>query len=186
MYEEIAIIELALWLGLPAWIANSTPVVFGGGAPIDGGKRFRDGRRILGDGKTIRGFLVGVLFGTLTGIGQVLVAPFLFPILSEYVVVTAEMEAILFMSLPTAVLLSIGALLGDMGGSFLKRRVGLQSGGPAPVLDQLGFIIAALALASPVIQPSAIYVIVLISVTLLTHWISNVAGYLLGFKDNPW
>jgi CDP-2,3-bis-(O-geranylgeranyl)-sn-glycerol synthase len=186
MYEEIAIVELALWLGLPAWIANSTPVIFGGGAPIDRGKRFRDGRRLLGDGKTVRGFLVGVLFGVLTGAAQVLLAPFLLPIMSDYVVVTAQMEEILFMSFPTTVLLSIGALLGDMIGSFVKRRVSLESGGPAPVLDQLGFIIAALALASPFLQPSPIYVIVLISVTLLVHWVSNVGGYLLGFKENPW
>ncbi len=186
MYEEIVIIELALWLGLPAWIANSTPVVFGGGAPIDRGKTLSDGRRILGDGKTLRGFIAGVLCGTLTGIVQISIAPLLLPILSNYVVVTVVMEEILLMSVPVVMLLSVGALLGDMIGSFLKRRVGLQSGGPAPVLDQLGFIIAALALASPLIQPSAIYVIVLVSVTLLAHWITNVLGYLLGLKENPW
>ena len=66
MYEALALLELSIWLGLPAWIANATPVIFGGGRPIDGGRFMRDGHRILGDGKTIRGFIVGVFFGILT------------------------------------------------------------------------------------------------------------------------
>ena len=85
MYEELAIFELSIWLGLSAWIANAIPVIGGGGRPIDGGRCFSDGQRILGDGKTIRGFVVGVCFGTLTGIAQYLAAPHLRPILSQYV-----------------------------------------------------------------------------------------------------
>jgi len=72
MYEELALIELAIWFGLPAWIANASPVLGGGGRAIDGGRFYRDGRRILGDGKTIRGFIVGIIFGVLTGLGQML------------------------------------------------------------------------------------------------------------------
>ena len=55
MYEVLALFELSIWLGLSAWIANATPVRGGGGRPIDGGKLFRDGRRILGDHKTMKG-----------------------------------------------------------------------------------------------------------------------------------
>jgi hypothetical protein len=47
MYEEIALLEIAIWFGLPAWIANSTPVLFGGGSPIDRDMVFRDGHRLL-------------------------------------------------------------------------------------------------------------------------------------------
>ncbi|MFX0106951.1 MAG: CDP-2,3-bis-(O-geranylgeranyl)-sn-glycerol synthase [Candidatus Hodarchaeota archaeon] len=186
MYEALALLELSLWMGLPAWIANATPVIFGGGKPIDGGRVLSDGRRLLGDGKTIRGFFAGVLWGTLTGVIQFLSAPYILPVMSQYVVVTPEMEKILFMTIPLAVLLSFGALFGDIVGSFLKRRVDLRSGGPSPVLDQLGFIIMALIFAYPLLQPSYPYVLVLVFMTLGIHWFSNALGYLLGFKKNPW
>lgn len=186
MYEIIALIELAIWLGLPAWIANATPVLFGGGRPIDGGRSFSDGHRILGDGKTIRGFVVGVFLGTLTGVGQYLAAPYLQPLMEMYVVVTPPMQHVLYMTIPAAFLLSLGALLGDLTGSFIKRRIDIRSGNPSPVLDQLGFILMGLILAVPFLQPEAIYVIILVTITLGIHWFSNALGYLLGLKENPW
>jgi len=186
MYEEIALLEIAIWFGLPAWIANSTPVIFGGGTPIDRSMVFRDGHRLLGDGKTIRGFVIGVLLGTLTSLVQSAVAPYIFPVLMEYVVVTTEMQALLFINPITGFLLSLGALMGDLVGSFVKRRIDVRSGNPAPVLDQIGFIIMALIFVSPIIQPAAVYVIILVAVTLGVHWFSNAIGFLLGLKDNPW
>lgn len=186
MYEEFAIFELAIWLGLSAWIANATPVLGGGGKPIDGSRLFRDGRRILGDGKTVKGFIVGVFFGTLTGIGQFLAAPYLRPILAQFVNITQEMDYVLSISIPVAFLLSLGALTGDVIGSFIKRRVNVKSGDPSPFLDQIGFILMALIFAFPLMAPSPIFVIILILTTLGIHWLSNTLGYLLGFKRNPW
>lgn len=186
MYVELALIELAIWFGLPAWIANATPVLGGGGKPIDGGRCYSDGRRILGDGKTIRGFIVGIIFGILTGLGQMFAAPYLHPLLGQFVTVTPEMELVLYMQLPVAILMSFGALTGDIVGSFIKRRVNVKSGDPSPFMDQLGFILMALVFAYPLIQPDAIYVVILILFTLGIHWISNALGYLLGLKKNPW
>jgi len=186
MYEALALLELAIWFGLPAWIANATPVLGGGGKPIDGGRFYRDGRRILGDGKTIRGFIVGIFFGILTGLGQMFAAPYLHPLLAQFVTVTPEMQLVLYMQLPVAILMSFGALTGDIIGSFIKRRVNVKSGDPSPFMDQLGFILMALIFAYPIIQPGAIYAAILILVTLAIHWISNALGYLLGLKKNPW
>jgi len=186
MYEQLALLELAVWLGLPAWIANAAPVLGGGGRPIDGGAIFRDGSRVLGDGKTVRGFLVGVIFGTLVGIAQYFAAPILEPILAEFVTVTPSMNYVLSMQIPAAFLMSVGALTGDLIGSFIKRRVHLKSGAPSPVMDQMGFIIMALIFAYPVLQPDSVYVVILTITTLLIHWISNAMGYLLGLKKNPW
>ena len=186
MYEELALLELAIWFGLPAWIANSTPVLGGGGRAIDGGRFYRDGRRILGDGKTIRGFIVGIIFGVLIGIGQMFAAPYLHPILAQFVTVTPAMELVLYMQVPVAVLMSVGALTGDIVGSFIKRRVDVKSGNPSPFMDQLGFIIMALIFAYPIIQPGSIFIAILILMTLGIHWISNALGYLIGIKKNPW
>jgi CDP-2,3-bis-(O-geranylgeranyl)-sn-glycerol synthase len=188
MYEEIALIGLALWIGLPAWIANSMPVIFGGGRPIDGGRLFRDGYRILGDGKTVRGFVAGVICGTLTALAQYIAAPFVRTGMENYLIVTSEMDAILFMGVLAGFMLSLGTLVGDLIGSFAKRRASLRSGAPSPVLDQLGFIIMALIFAAPFFAPPPSYpaVAVLLLMTLLVHYISNVGGYLLGIKEHPW
>jgi CDP-2,3-bis-(O-geranylgeranyl)-sn-glycerol synthase len=186
MYEEFAIFELAIWVGLPAWIANATPVLGGGGSPIDRGHYFRDGRRLLGNGKTVRGFIVGIVFGTLTGIGQFLAAPYLRPFLAMFVTVTPEMDYVLFMQFPVGILMSFGALTGDLVGSFIKRRVNVQSGDPSPVMDQLGFIIMALLFAAPIFEPAPSFVVILIITTFFVHWLSNVVGYLLGLKKHPW
>ncbi|KXH70231.1 MAG: hypothetical protein AM326_12380 [Candidatus Thorarchaeota archaeon SMTZ-45] len=186
MYEELAIFELSIWLGLSAWIANATPVLGGGGRPIDGGRNFRDGHRILGNGKTVRGFIVGMVFGTLTGLGQFLATPYLRPILSMFVTITPEMDYVLSISIPVAFLMSLGALIGDLIGSFIKRRVNVKSGDSSPFLDQMGFIIMALIFAVPLMMPSPVFVMILILTTLGVHWLSNAAGYLLGLKKNPW
>lgn len=186
MYEELALLELAIWFGLPAWIANATPVLGGGGSAIDGGRFYRDGRRILGDGKTIRGFIVGIIFGVLVGIGQMFAAPYLHPILAQFVTVTPAMELVLYTQVPVVVLMSVGALTGDIIGSFIKRRIDVKSGDSSPFMDQLGFIIMALIFAYPIIQPSSIFITILVLMTLGIHWISNALGYLIGIKKNPW
>jgi len=104
----------------------------------------------------------------------------------QYLVVSEGMEAILFSGVSIALILSIGALLGDLVGSFLKRRVDLRSGAPSPMLDQLGFVLMALILAAPFLQPDPVYPTILILVTLVIHWVSNAGSYLLGLKKNPW
>jgi CDP-2,3-bis-(O-geranylgeranyl)-sn-glycerol synthase len=186
MYEELALVGLALWLGLPAWVANATPVIFGGGRPMDGGLLFRDGNRILGDGKTIRGFMSGIIFGVFTGVAQSIAAPYVRLHMVQYLVVSQGMETILFSGVSIALILSIGALLGDLVGSFLKRRISLRSGAPSPMLDQLGFVLMALILTAPFLQLNPVYPAILILITLVIHWVSNAGSYLLGLKKNPW
>ena len=49
----------------PAYVANAVPVLFGKGArPIDFNKSI-NGKRILGDNKTIRGTLSGIIAGII-------------------------------------------------------------------------------------------------------------------------
>lgn len=114
---------------LPAYIANGSPVVFskfyGPGHPIDMGIVFTDGKRLLGDGKTIEGFLTGTLAGSLAGL------------ILTYVGLH---------SMSSSITLSIGAMIGDSLGSFVKRRLGFKRGEWAPLLDELPFIIIALGL----------------------------------------
>ena len=62
----IAIMFTGLWLFLPAMVPNSAAVVFGGETKMDFGKSWK-GKRILGDGKSWRGFFGGAFSGIVFG-----------------------------------------------------------------------------------------------------------------------
>ncbi|ASJ02106.1 hypothetical protein A3L09_01895 [Thermococcus profundus] len=162
----------AFWYILPAYFANASPVLVGGGRPIDGGRKWRDGKRILGDGKTWRGFIGGVLIGTVVGILQYVLTPSFYGSLGEAVLL--------------AFLLSFGALVGDLVGSFIKRRFDLPRGYPAVGLDQLGFLISAMAFAYPVKTISSGQMLALLILTPLIHWSANYFAYKMGWKSVPW
>ena len=80
-------------------------------------------------------------------------------------------------------LLGFGALVGDALGSFLKRRLGIGRGKPAPILDQLDFLVVALLFASLVVKFSPEFIVIAIVLTLIIHLIANTGAYLLGIKD---
>ncbi|MBA7625651.1 hypothetical protein ES703_33083 [subsurface metagenome] len=168
MNELFQILGSALWFILPAYVANATPVVLGGGRPIDAGKKFTDGRPIFGAGKTVQGFLAGLVAGTFVGLLQGIAAG----TLSRY--------------LALGFLLALGALLGDLLGSFIKRRLGIKRGGLAPGLDQLSFVVVALLAASPLALPSWEIVLTIIIITLPIHLATNFGGYKLGLKSKPY
>jgi len=166
--ELFQILGSALWFILPAYVANATPIVLGGGRPIDAGKKFADGRSIFGAGKTVQGFIAGLAAGTFVGLLQGIAAG----TLSRY--------------LALGFLLALGALLGDLLGSFIKRRLGIKRGGLAPGLDQLSFVVVALLAASPLALPSWEIVLTIIITTLPIHLATNFGGYKLGLKSKPY
>lgn len=163
----LSLVGEALWFILPAYFANASPVIFGGGRPIDGGRKFRDGRSIFGPGKTVRGFLGGLSVGTIIGGFQTLT--------------TNDLEL-----LPLAFLLSLGALCGDLFGSFVKRRLGFERGRPFPLLDQLGFLLFAVIFALPLRVPSLSIFIILLVITPIIHLLANCFAYSLGLKKEPY
>ena len=153
-----------------AMVANGSATLVKRGRPIDGGRHFIDGRRLLGDGKTVEGFLVGLFFGLAIALTAMVFLQCASPKL--YLAVLASP----FM-----------ALAGDIVMSFVKRRVGLERGAPLKPVDQLDFIVAVtiwmLALGYTV-DP-----IILVTTFLLVyvlHRATNIAAYRLGIKDKPW
>lgn len=141
---DYTIILQALWLILPAYVANACAVIVGGGTPIDFGKTWRDGKRILGDGKTWRGLLSGTFLGMTVGFGLVVAASFINS--TEY----RFLHLSDFEGFPLMILiifsLCFGALLGDIVKSFFKRRIGKNRGEDWILFDQLDFVIGALFL----------------------------------------
>ncbi len=170
----LEIILNAIWLMLPAYIANPMAVVFGGGMPIDLGKNWRDGQRILGDGKTIRGLFAGTICGIITGLIQMWMSPlagFNFNVIFA---------------------ISFGALLGDIIKSFFKRRLGFPRGKRFILVDQLDFVIGAWVLTYAIdpawfignFTPEIIFTVLII--TPIFHRLTNIFGYHIKLKKEPW
>ncbi len=177
MLPIIAVIIKAVWLMLPAYIANPTAVVFGGGTPIDLGKNWRDGRRIFGDGKTFRGLVGGTACGIIVGLVQMQVSPMWY------------LGIFTFTSIAT---LSFGALLGDIVKSFFKRRLGFERGAKLPLIDQLDFVAGAWVLTY-VFDPQwfndnfTFWIIITVLVlTPVLHRLTNIIGYYIKVKKEPW
>ncbi len=170
----------ALWIMLPAYLPNPVAALFGGGRPLDGGKIWSDGRRILGDGKTYRGFLTGVLGGVLVGSLQIALQPSLPPgWVPEH-------------TLLTVFALAVGALTGDLVKSFFKRRRGKERGEAWPVADQYDLVVGGLGLVALADGSWVIAVITplrllwILGITPLLHRLMNILGYVAGIKEEPW
>ncbi|RLI96456.1 MAG: CDP-2,3-bis-(O-geranylgeranyl)-sn-glycerol synthase [Candidatus Aenigmatarchaeota archaeon] len=166
----------SLWFIFPAYVANAAPVFvrcFKNSRPIDGNRLFFDKRLIFGKGKTRTGFVLGVLAGTLTGALQI-------GFNSTIPVVEIPM------TLELAILLSVGAMLGDLVASFIKRRMGIKRGDPIFLLDQLDFVIGAILFAGTVVDVPFYMWAVLFIITPITHYISNLLSYALKLKDVWW
>ncbi|MFX1511696.1 MAG: CDP-2,3-bis-(O-geranylgeranyl)-sn-glycerol synthase [Promethearchaeota archaeon] len=165
----------AIWFVGPAYIANGFTPIWGRGerfnAPIDMNRYFSDGNRLLGDGKTIRGGLGGLVMGFLSGIIQ-----------NELKIFNMHFSLLL------SFLLAFGAILGDSIGSFIKRRLNRTRGESVLGLDQLGFLVTALVLANVFLPDQVLsqYWIILIPTTLIIHRGMNIFAYFLHIKNVPY
>ncbi|MBR5954781.1 MAG: CDP-2,3-bis-(O-geranylgeranyl)-sn-glycerol synthase [Methanobrevibacter sp.] len=181
-FTAIAIVCIAvLYFLLPAYISNSGGLIFGGGKPLDCGKTDSKGNRWIGDGVTWRGLIGGTILGTLIGAIQGYYGPSLLASYGQYI--TTPIAIGVLNGLIIGFLLAFGALVGDALGSFLKRRLGIGRGKPAPILDQIDFLVVALLFASLVVNFSLEFIIIAVVLTMIIHLISNTGAYLLGIKD---
>jgi len=161
----------ALYYIFPAYCANGAPVLFGGGRSIDGGRKFRDGNPVFGSHKTVRGFVSGLVIGTFVGWVQ-----------ETYGLSVGLPQG----STVLGFTLSLGALLGDLLGSFIKRRMNLEPGEHLPLSDQLDFVLVALLFSLPVQPPNPTYAVIIVVLTAPIHYMVNVMAYLLKLKKTPW
>ncbi|MDH7563631.1 MAG: CDP-2,3-bis-(O-geranylgeranyl)-sn-glycerol synthase [Candidatus Bathyarchaeota archaeon] len=154
-------------LMFPAYCANAMPVIAGGGLPLDLRRKFIDGKPVFGKNKTFRGFFAGLAIGTLIGLAES--SFFGYHVLS-------------------GLMLSLGALLGDLFGAFVKRRLGIPPGGLLPVVDQVDFVGGAILFSLPVLSATWSWELVLVAllVTPPIHMLTNFVAYKLRLKSNPW
>ena len=196
---------------LPLWFGNAAPTILGGGPPIDGGRYWRDGKRILGDGKTIRGFWLGVLSGGLMGTLIAVLGAFFLPFtlipgvipidlqinypiylengIIQFLLVRISLDGILkealFLGFFSGSLITFGGLIGDLIGSFIKRRSGIERGHTFIFLDQLGFLVVGMILVYPLIPWPIEWFLVQVPITFVLHIFANLLGYFTGIQDVP-
>jgi CDP-2,3-bis-(O-geranylgeranyl)-sn-glycerol synthase len=143
--DAITIIVQAFWIIIPVYVANASPVIIGGGRPVDFGKNWRDGKRILGDGKTWRGLFFGTFMGMIAGFGLVVAAFYINQTDYAYLNITDFGQFPLM--IPIIFSLCFGALFGDIVESFFKRRIGRERGEDWIPFDQIDFILGALGVS---------------------------------------
>ena len=213
-FSPLDVLSVLMIFG-PAYLANTGAMLFGKWIPektgmpkwrIDGGRVWRDGFRILGDGKSWNGLFGGALSSGILMMAAHLIwagretiskRPFIDPLASatasDWFWIGNEWVAAFIMGF----VLGFFCLVGDSIGSFVKRRRGLKREGDvsskAPLLDTLPFailiFIAGLVLfpgqivGQTVLIPSMLALLVL---TPLIHRGVNILGYKLGLKEVPY
>lgn len=163
----------AAWFFLPAGAANLTPPLVAGIpglrgwlTPLDLG-RCLGGKRLLGDHKTWRGLIFGVIAAGATSGLQHLMAP----------IYDSGGRALM-----AGLILGLGALLGDAVKSFVKRRVGVPSGQSWFPFDQIDYIVGGLLAIAWLVPLSLPLVSAVVLVYFCLHLLFGYIGFRLGLK----
>ncbi len=181
--DILGIIIKMIWLMLPAYLANPAAAISAKigspGRPIDFGKQYK-GKRILGNGKTYKGFITGIVFG-------------IFIAIMENIINTRFLEDSMPQFNTAAIIaLPVGSMLGDVVASFLKRRLNLKRGQAFPLVDQLDFAIGAWLITiifagQWFFQNFTVEIIfAALILTPIFHLIVNIIGYKIGVSREPW
>lgn len=171
---------------LPAYVANAFPVIGSHlklfpslDIPVDRGKKFRK-RALFGRSKTVRGFVTGTGGALIIGLIQFFLSEASF--LSEYFLVNYS----LFNALTLAFLLGVGALVGDLLKSFLKRRIGIESGKPWVLADQIDYAVGSLLFVWLFYLPPFENILIILIISPLLALAANIFSYITGMKEVWW
>ena len=133
-------------------------------------------KRLLGNSKTFRGFVMVVLF---TG--------FSMGIINAFLEIPLKLNPFL-----AGMVLGLGYSLGELPNSFLKRRLGIKEsslphgsfGLLLHILDQTDSVIGSLIFLPIIYSPSLILIIVLFFVGTALHILVDASLYLFGYKKS--
>lgn len=170
----------ALLIIFPAYAANGFPPLARGKIPIDFKRNWIDNNRLFGNGKTIEGFGFGLFAGFLIGSLEA----YLYPNLNSYAMQYGVKLPLI--NLYIAFLIALGALSGDLIGSFLKRRLRLKRGADVPLLDQWNFIIGAVLFVYWFTDITIWMFLMMLVITPIVHRIANIIAHRIKIKKEPW
>ena len=83
-------------------------------------------------------------------------------------------------------MISAGALIGDMAGSFIKRRFGLNRGSDVPLLDQWNFILGSVLFVFLLTDITIWMFVLMLLITPLVHRTANIVAHRIKIKREPW
>ncbi len=205
-YDALAIMGLSFFILVPAFVTNGMMVIVGKiknvkRFPIDNGKTFKDGERIFGEGKSWNGFIGGWITGFLISAAicwfffikiQEAKIYHMFEFINESYIFDFISDVFSNSKLnPTTYLLSqcfiaLGSPVGDLIGSFFKRRKKVKRGEVYLFWDQNDFVIVSSLIACIWYPFSWYYWIFVLLITPLLTALANWIGYLMGKKEVPW
>jgi CDP-2,3-bis-(O-geranylgeranyl)-sn-glycerol synthase len=147
-------------------IANGTPIMAAalcgpwGAYPLDGGCKL-GARRVLGDSKTWRGIILALL-------------------------VTSVVAPLFGLSLDVGSLVGVGAMLGDVLSSFIKRRLGMVSSSMALGLDQIPEALLPLLLVADRLQLTGWVIAWTVAAFIIIELAISPLFFRLGIRDRPY
>lgn len=175
----------SLWLFLPAGFANMAPIFAAKipflrkySYPLDCYKKINN-KRVLGDHKTIRGIISGIITGII------------FVFLQQYLYIHSAFFKSISLINYTQIniyllgfLFGFGALFGDAVKSFFKRQFAISEGKSWLFFDQLDYVIGSIVFSLFYFRlPITIYIVTVI-LWFLLHLIVSFIGFLLGLKES--
>jgi CDP-2,3-bis-(O-geranylgeranyl)-sn-glycerol synthase len=80
----------------------------------------------------------------------------------------------------------LGALSGDLVGSFIKRRIGLKRGSDVPLLDQWNFIIGSVLFVYWFTEITIWMFLIMLVITPIVHRVANIIAHRIKIKREPW
>lgn len=166
--EIFKLILASIVFFLPAYVANAMPVIASGlkltpslAKPIHA--------KLFGKTKTYRGFVFGIISALIIGL------------ILYFINFYNNIETLLL-----SFLLGFGALFGDLIKSFLKRRIGIKSGEPWIIFDQIDYVVGGLLFSSIVFLPPIEIIIILLIISPIFSLGANIIAYKLGIKKVWW
>lgn len=175
MIQEIFI---ALYFLLPAYIANTFPILIGQLLKLPGGRPIN--AKLFGENKTWRGFYTAYFGALFTLIAQFYLQNY--PSIEKISLLNYQEISLPFY----AFLFGIGAMTGDLLKSFFKRRMNIKPGQPWFPFDQLDLVIGSLIFLAPFYLLSCKYIFILVLFTPLLHFLTNLTAYFLKIKKVWW
>ncbi|MBI2654417.1 CDP-2,3-bis-(O-geranylgeranyl)-sn-glycerol synthase [Candidatus Woesearchaeota archaeon] len=169
------------YLMLPAYFANMAPVIVKKinllAFPIDFNKRIGN-KPILGKNKTFRGLIFGVIFAIIVAYLQFLL--YGAELFRNFSFLNYQ-NWLLF-----GFLMGLGALVGDLAKSFIKRRLGLKPSERFVPVDQIDFVIGALVFVMPLLEITFKIFLTSLILSFVLDIIINHIAFHLRVRNEKW
>lgn len=175
-----------LYFFLPAYFTNMTPPLIRKAGifnfldiPVDFGGKFL-GQPIFGKNKCWRGVIFGIIVGILIAGLQ------LWLYQSSFIKKISLLDYQKINIFIFGLLISTGAVFGDLLFAFIKRRLKIAPGTRFLPWDQTNYVVGSALFLTPIYKIEIIIWITLFILTFLLHIIFNRLGYCLKLHRAKW